>query len=524
MATTRTPEENPVAGRPLALLAKKILGHVDRGEEGRELPPVENRREPRPRLPDSLRPGLEDDGRVDAGGARLGPDVPNGVRRCGIAELLRRVEGAPLRRLGRGGTSGRGILRDGVNEGHDARPARVDEDLPFRLLLGLVVPHDPVRQRELALREPPERLRSALLDDVPRGVVREAGDAALVLGLRRAHGLVLREARPRVADAAPGVGIDAVDLEEAPRHGLGLRAPRGVLRVRLHAVAGNDERRSEDERDDTHPGQGTGRERGNAGLARRVRRRGRGRGRHETEVPVGQAPRGQEAAPPSAQHERDGQRQQQDPRGDRPGDDVVRVARTQQEERRVDRVHREVPDQERHHAVAQHQESDQDAGEPHLEAPDVEGLVRVRRVPEAPDEGGHDDRHEPSRAELVEEGDREHPADPLLGDGRQEPDQEHRRPREGRVEHVAVRDVGRRPRAEVPGHDVEDRLVGEEERRQRIAEDDALQEALRLDPPEREGAAERDLLAGSARGRWARPPRRRARSRRRCRSRRGSRG
>ena len=114
-------------------------------------------------------------------------------------------------------------------------------------------------------------------------------------------------------------------------------------------------------------------------------------------------------------------------------------------------------------------------------------------MPEAPDEGRDHDGEDASGPEAVEEGDREHPADPLLGDGRQEPDEQHRRPRERRVEHVAVGHVGRRPRAEVRRDHVEGRLVPEEEGRERVAEDDAPEERLRLQPAPRERAAERDL-------------------------------
>ena len=152
-----------------------------------------------------------------------------------------------------------------------------------------------------------------------------------------------------------------------------------------------------------------------------------------------------------------------------------------------------MPDQQGHDAVTQHDHADQHAGRPHLEAADEERLVRVIRMTETPEIRRHHDRKETAGAQPIEEGDGEHPADAFLRDRRQESDQEHRRPRKRRVEHVAVGHVRRRPGPEVARHDVEHGLVCEEERGERVAEDDRPQEAPGLDAPRRERPGEREL-------------------------------
>ena len=77
--------------------------------------------------------------------------------------------------------------------------------------------------------------------------------------------------------------------------------------------------------------------------------------------------------------------------GQSAGDDVVVVARPQQQHRRVERVDGVVPDQQRQDAEAHHQESDQHARAADFDAADVEGLIRIRGVAESPDESGGDD-------------------------------------------------------------------------------------------------------------------------------------
>ena len=220
---------------------------------------------------------------------------------------------------------------------------------------------------------------------------------------------------------------------------------------------------------------------------------GRGRRRHEAAVSVPEPGGRQEAAALPVQHERNEQRQQEDSRRDGARRDVIRVAGPQKQQGGVDRVHREVPHEQRHDSEAQHEESDQHAGQPDLETPDVEGLVGIPGVPESPDERGDDDGEKAARAEAVEKGDREHPADSLFRDSRKKADEKHGRPGKRRVEHVAVGHVGRRPSAEPGRHHVEDRLIGEKERGERVAEKHRREEALRLDAAPRKRAAEGHL-------------------------------
>ena len=176
-------------------------------------------------------------------GPRLGADLEDGVLRGGIAELACGLGRAAARvRLGQGRRRRR-VLADRMHEGDHARPARVDQDLPLLLLLRLEEAHDPVGERHLALREPAQRGRTALGDHVPRGVVGETGDAREVLGLGLTHAFVVGETRARVGHARPGLGIHAVDDQEAPRQRLGRVASRRVLDERGIGVGRRHEER-----------------------------------------------------------------------------------------------------------------------------------------------------------------------------------------------------------------------------------------------------------------------------------------
>ena len=380
-----------------------------------------------------------------------------------------------------------------MDEGADAPTARVDENLPLLLVLRLVEPHHPPGGRELPRGEPPIGVRTALLDDVSRGLLRERRDPAVVLRLREAELLVVREPRPLVRDAAPRRRIDSVHPQEAQRQPNGALSPDRVLGQGVVRLRRGEERGEEHHGDPTHHPERPPRQRPDGRNRGHDSPEGRRRSGDEAHVRVRLPGRRQESSAAQVEHQRHAERQEQDARGDRARHDVVRVARTQQQQRGVDRVDREVPEEQRNDAESQHQRADEDAGRSHLEPADEEGLIRIRGVPESPDVGGDDHGEDPARAQAVEERDREHPADPLLGHGREETDQEHGGPRQRGVEHVAVRHVRRRPRAEVLGDDVEHRLVREEERGERVAQQDRAEESLRLEPAQRERAAERDL-------------------------------
>ncbi len=167
--------------------------------------------------------------------------------------------------------------------------------------------------------------------------------------------------------------------------------------------------------------------------------------------------------------------------------------RAQQQERGVDGIHRVVPDDGGQDAVADHDPREQDAAGADLHAANEPGLVRVGRVAEAPQVGGRDDRH-PQRAEpLLEQRNRQHAEPELFGNGREESAEQDEHPGEFRVEQRVVVDVGRCPGSEVVRDEIEDRLVGEEEGRQRQAEHDADEEALAPHAAAGEPARERDL-------------------------------
>ena len=80
--------------------------------------------------------------------------------------------------------------------------------------------------------------------------------------------------------------------------------------------------------------------------------------------------------------------------------------------------------------------------------------------------------------QFAQERDGEHAEEELFGDGRQKAAEEHESPGKAGIEQVAVGDIGGRPGAEAVRHDVEGRLVGDEDPGERDAEDRAEEEAL----------------------------------------------
>src|ERR1019366_9665950 len=121
-----------------------------------------------------------------------------------------------------------------------------------------------------------------------------------------------------------------------------------------------------------------------------------------------------ETATPEIERERHAQRKQEHEGRSRTRYDEVRVRGAQEEERGVDGVDREVPDEEREDVRLQHHEAEEDSRKTNLETADVEGLVRIRAVREAPDERRDHDGG-PARQEPLREGNGKHPRRELLG-------------------------------------------------------------------------------------------------------------
>jgi hypothetical protein len=210
--------------------------------------------------------------------------------------------------------------------------------------------------------------------------------------------------RGAAAVFAAAVGVPR--SESGLRGGVGLRAVAEWLRDSLRLVAGDaivDDvvdrrrpRRREQARDRDHRDareQPRLRDR----LGRRIRdrldfaqpahRRGTDRNGGVGEILVGDEPAILDVQGNRDQH-RNRERQARDARRD----DVVRVARPEEEQRGVERVDGVVPDQQWHEAEAKQQEAEDDAGQPDLEAADEERLIGIGGVAEAPDESGKNDR------------------------------------------------------------------------------------------------------------------------------------
>ena len=190
-----------------------------------------------------------------------------------------------------------------------------------------------------------------------------------------------------------------------------------------------------------------------------------------------------------------------------PGELEIQAVRAQQQHGAVHGVHRVVPHQRRQDAPAQHDEAQRHAADSHFHAADVERLLRIAGVAEAPDEARQHHRHRQRAHQLAQKRNGEHAEQELFGDRRQEAAEQHEQPGEARVQQVAVRHVGRRPGAELVGHDVEGRLVGDEDAGQRDAQNRAQEEALGAQAAQAEEVAQRDLVAEALRGRAARRPR-----------------
>ena len=318
----------------------------------------------------------------------------------------------------------------------------------------------------------------------PRSRSQRSASADSSYGMRSCAGLggVLErgERRRRRRDRKVARGIVSGRLQVR----VGGRLRPGPVHGHAHAFPGprarqeparrGECRERERERGDDAPGRDRAR-RGAGGRDRLLDmgRRGRRSRRRVREVLLGR-----EAAAPEIEDERCGERKQQDERRRGAGDDEVGVRRAQEQERRVDGIHREMPHEEREDVRLQHHGADEDPRETHLEAPDVEGLVRIRAVREAPDERRDHDGG-PARQEPLGEGNREHARRELLGRRGEKAHQENAGPGEPRAEEVRVRHVGGSPRAEARGDEVEDDLVREEERRHRVSEEESAEEPLR---------------------------------------------
>ena len=130
-----------------------------------------------------------------------------------------------------------------------------------------------------------------------------------------------------------------------------------------------------------------------------------------------------------------------------------------------------MPDQQRQQAETLHEQPGHDAGQAHFHAADPERLVRIPGVTEAPDEGRKDDRREAGAHQSLQKGNGERARKELFGERRKEPGEDDGHPRQGTVEQVVVRHLRRRPRTVPMSGQVEDHLIGDEERHERVAED-----------------------------------------------------
>ena len=202
-----------------------------------------------------------------------------------------------------------------------------------------------------------------------------------------------------------------------------------------------------------------------------------------------------EAAVPPVGDQRDHHGQHDDAGAGRAGELEVQALRAHQQHGAVHGVHRVVPDERRQNAPAQHDEAQGHAADADFHAADVERLLRISGVSEAPDEAReHHGRHGVTH-QLAQERNGEHAEEKLFRDRRQEAAEQHEQPGESRIEQVAVRDIGGRPCAELVGHDVERRLIGDEDAGERDAENGAEEEALGAQAAQAEEIAQRDFVA-----------------------------
>ena len=144
--------------------------------------------------------------------------------------------------------------------------------------------------------------------------------------------------------------------------------------------------------------------------------------------------------------------------------------------------------------VAEKNIADDDTADTHLNAANVKRLLRVAGMSEPPYKSRNKDRG-PARLEVfVQEGNRKRPRDKLLGDCRHKADQQHHDPRDIRVDHLAVGDVGRAPSTELLGCDVKEDLIGQKGGRHGQAENGAEEKALGAQARWRKLAPDLDLV------------------------------
>ena len=166
---------------------------------------------------------------------------------------------------------------------------------------------------------------------------------------------------------------------------------------------------------------------------------------------------------------------------------------TQQQERRVDRVNRVMPDERCPNAEAQHHEAHHHAAQSDFNPADEERLIGVSRMKESPVECGHHQGQRPRTRELLQEGNGKGAELHFLRDRRQGTDVKRRYPGHASIEVVGKLGLGRRPRPKPVSRKIEDGLIGKKEKRQPDADDVCHQERPRAQPLPGEVAAQGNL-------------------------------
>ncbi|MFH1569534.1 MAG: hypothetical protein ABIL09_16175 [Gemmatimonadota bacterium] len=117
---------------------------------------------------------------------------------------------------------------------------------------------------------------------------------------------------------------------------------------------------------------------------------------------------------------------------------------------------------------------------------------------EPPDEGGDQHRGPAAPEVALEEGDGEGATRQLLGDGREEADEEHDDPGDVGVHHLPIGDVGRHPGTQLARHQVEDGHVGHEGHGHGQPDDRAQEEPFGADAVGQELLRQADLFPVAA--------------------------
>ena len=166
------------------------------------------------------------------------------------------------------------------------------------------------------------------------------------------------------------------------------------------------------------------------------------------------------------------------------------VRRAEQEKSGVDRVDGIMPDQRRHDAEAQHDESDDHAGHAHFHSANKERLIGVGGMKESPVERRQHQSQRPGTRKLLQEGDGKGAELHLFRKSRQRTNVKSRHPGQARVEFVGELGLGGRPGPELVSRKIEDGLISKEEEGQPNPHHIGHEERARAEPLPTEAAAQ----------------------------------